>query len=219
MSNTNSGPGSRSWAVIGALVLGCLAVTVLIALYAWQVDRRDAKLDAAEAHAEAVLNLQDAASNADIAGELIVAYVSQGDNDLIPQIQEHSDTAIVSITKALSLSSSDDVAVIAQQGTSLADGAGQIIALRQTGNVAAASGTLNELRESFDSFGIVLDNATNAELDTAASLQTDADNADQTASWLLITAMAVGVSTGAGLVYVVASALLKRRVPETPTPA
>lgn len=219
MSNTNPGSGPRSRAAIGALVFGCLVVTVLVALYAWQVDRRDSKIDEAEQHAEAVLSLQDASSNADISGELILAYVSQGDDDLIPQIQEHSDTAIVSITKALSLSSSDEIAAIAQQGTSLADGAGQVIALRQTGNVEAAAETLNELRESFDSFGIVLDNATNAELDTAASLQTDADNADQTASWLLITAMAVGVSTAAGLVYVVASALLKRRVPETPTPA
>ena len=219
MTDQTPNTGSRPWAVIGALVLGCVAVTVLVALYVWQIDTRDAKVAEAEQHAQAVLHLQDAAADGDIAGELIVAYVSQGDDALIPQIQEYSGKAIISITSALSLTSSESVSAIALEGSSLADGAGQIIALRQTGNVEAAAATLEELRASFNAFGAALENATNSELDAAASLQTDADNADQTASWLLITAMAVGVSTGLGLLYVVLSSLLRRRVTETATPA
>lgn len=219
MSNTTPNTGSRAWAVISALVLGCIAVTVLIALYAWQIDRRDAKLEEAEKHAESVITLEDAAADADIAGELIVAYVTQGDDSLIPQIQQHSEAALIGITSALAATSSDEVSTIAREGSALADGAGKIIALRQTGNAEAAGATLEELRGSFDAFGTALENATNAELEAAASLQTDADNADQTASWLLITAMAVGVATTGGLLYVVVSSLLKRRIQETATPA
>lgn len=219
MSNTTSNPGSRTWAIIGALVLGCVAVTVLVALYAWQADRRDAKLQEADKHAQAVIDLEDAAADIDITGELIVAYVAQGDDSLIPQIQQHSEAALIGITSALSTSSSDVVSAIARDGSALSDGAGKIIALRKIGDAEAAGATLEELRSSFDSFGAALDAATNEELETAASLQTDADNADQTASWLLITAMAVGVATGGGLLYVVVSSLFRRGVPESATPA
>lgn len=219
MTNTTPNTGSRTWAVIGALVLGCVAVTVLIALYAWQIDRRDAKVQESEAHAQAVIDLEDASADIDIAGELMVAYVTQGDDSLIPQIQQHSEAALIGITGALSASSSDVVSAIAREGSALSDGAGKIIALRQTGNAEAAGAALQELRSSFDAFGASLAEATNEELETAASLQTDADNADQTASWLLITAMAMGVATAGGLLYVVVNSLLKRRVQETATPA
>lgn len=219
MSNTAPNTGSRTWAIIGALGVGFIAVAVLVALYAIQIDRHDSKAEEAETHAQAVIYLQGAASEADAAGELVVAYVTEGDESLIPQIQEHSEAAIVGITNALSVSSSDEISAIARNGSSLADGAGQIIALMQTGNVEQAAATLEELRGSFAAFGTALEDATNSELDAAASLQTDADNADETASWLLIAALVFGVATGGGLLWGAARALRKHRIPETPTPA
>lgn len=219
MSDSTSNLGSRTWAMTGALVFGCVAVTVLLGLYAWQIDQHDSKAEEAEQHAQAAIYLQEAAADADVAGELIVAYVTEGDEALIPEIQHHSESAITGITNALSASSTDEVSAIAREGTSLAEGAGQIIALRQSGKVEQAASTLDEFRGSFDAFGTALNDTTNSELDAAASLLADSDTADQNASWLLITAAVVAAAICGGLLFIVTSALRKRGVSETPTPA
>jgi len=219
MSDSTSNLVSRTWAMTGALVFGCVAVTVLLGLYAWQIDQHDSKAEEAEQHAQAAVYLQEAAAGADVAGELIVAYVTEGDEALVPEIQHHSESAIAGITNALSASSSDEVSAIAREGTSLAEGAGQIIALRQSGKAEQAAATLEEFRGSFDAFGTALNDATNSEFDAAASLLADSDTADQKASWLLITAAVVAAAICGGLLLIVTSALRRRGVSETPTPA
>lgn len=214
----NSG-SSRTWLTAGAIALGFVAFLALLAIYAWQIDVRDSKVAEAERHATAVLNLQDAATNGDLAGELLAAFVIQGDETLIPQIQTHADDGVAALTSALSNSGSGALVELSTGGVALTDGAGQVIALRQSGNVEAAAATLEELRPQFDEFGIALEAATNAELDEAAALQTDADNADNTAAWFLITSLAVGTATGIAVLYTIARSLMKRRIRETPTPA
>lgn len=219
MSNSTSDQRSRTWAVTCALVLGCVVLTVLLALYARQIDQRNGKADEAEQHAQAAIYLQEAAADADVAGELIVAYVTEGDEALVPEIQHHAESAITGITNALSASRTDEIATVAREGTSLADGAGQIIALRQSGNLESAAATLEDLRGSFDAFGAALNDTTDSELNTTASLQADADKADEVASLLLIIAAVVAAAICGGLFFVVTRALRKRGVSETPTPA
>lgn len=219
MPTESNGAPSRLLLTGGALIFGCVATLILIALYAWQIDVRDDKVAEAEGHATAVLRLQDAATNGDIAGELLAAYVLQGDETLIPQINSHADQGVGALTTALSASGSDAISELASGGVELTNGAGKVIALRQSGNIESAAATLEELRPQFEDYGIALEATTNSELETAAALQTDADNADTTAAWFLITALAVGFATGTGLLYVIARSLLKRRAPEAPTPA
>lgn len=211
--------GTHPWLAIGALAFGCAAFLVLLVLYIWQIDVRDSKVSGAEEHATAVLHLQDAAASGDIAGELLAAYVLQGDDTLIPQINSHAEDGVAALTSALAASRSDSISRLATGGIALTDGAGKVIALRQNGNVESAAATLEDLRPQFDQFALALEATTNAELEQAASLQTDADNADTTAAYFLITSLAVGIATVAGLLYVIGVSLLRRRIPETPTPA
>jgi hypothetical protein len=219
MANSTSNERSYTRVVIGALALGCVAMTVTLALYARQIDQRNGKTDEAEQHAQAAIYLQEAAADADVAGELIVAYVTEGDEALVPEIQHHAESAITGMTNALSASSSDEIAAVSREGASLADGTGQIIALRQSGNVELAASTLEDLRGSFDAFGAELNDTTDSELNTAASLQADADDADRAASLLLIIAAVVAAAICGGLFFVVTRTLRKRGVSETPTPA
>jgi hypothetical protein len=219
MENKPTDTGPRPWLTIGALTFGCIAAVVMLALYAWQIDVRDSKVEEAEGHAAAVQHLQDAATNGDVAGELLAAYVAQGDEALIPQIQTHATDGVAGLTAALGASGSDSISELASGGAALQGGAGQVIALRQAGDVEGALATLEEMRPQFEAFGLALEETTNGELNQAAALQNDADNADTTASWLLITALAIGVATTGGLLFVLGRSLLRRRVPESPTPA
>lgn len=203
------------WLSAAAIAFGCVVTAVLVALYAWQIDVRDSRLQEADRHATAVILLQDAAADSDIAAELLAAYAAQGNENLVPQIQARSVSATEAITNAVSASGSAFVSAIAVEGAALADGAGRVIALRQNGNVETALATIEQMRPAFDSFGIALEEGIGAEIDAAAGLQTDADNAGTTSAWLLVTALATGVATGGGALVLAVRSLLRRRAPET----
>lgn len=199
------------WFVPALIALAGLAIAVLIALYFWQTETRDSRLAEAGAGAATVLHLQDAATDSAVGGELLSAYASQGDPALVHQVRGRYEGAVESLTAAASTSGSETVADIASRGAALAASSERIIALRQSGREEAAAASIDDLEFTLESFGLALDAAIGAELETAASLQTDAENADTAARWLLITALSVAVSMAGGVVYVVMQALADRR--------
>lgn len=219
MSNETPSTQPRRWATPVALVLGVVIFTVFIAGYAWQAGERDSKLDEGTAHANAAGYLQDAAAEGTIAADFLAAYVAEGDETLIPRIQEHAAFGVAGLTQAIASSDADGLRQLAVGGAGLAEGAGSVIALRQAGDVAAAANALQELGPAFDEFGAALQSSVDNELREAASLANSADDADRTAAWLLITALASGFATVSGLLWVVARSLWRRRAPESPSPA
>ena len=219
MSNETSSTQSRRWATPVALLLGAIIFTVFIAGYAWQTNERDSKLDEGAAHATAAVHLQDASAEGTLASDFLGAYVADGDEALIPRVQEHAAGGIAGLTQAIASSGTDDLRQLAVAGAGLAEGAGTVIALRQAGDVAGAAAALQEMAPAFEDFGAALQTSIDNELREAASLANSSDAADRTAAWLLITALASGFATGVGLFWVVARSLWKRRAPESPSPA
>lgn len=218
MSNETPSTHSRRWATPVALILGAVIFTVFIAGYAWQAGERDSQLDEGAAHASAAGYLQDAAAEGTIAGEFLATYVAEGDETLIPRVQEHATSAVAGLTQAIASSGTDELRQLAVAGGGLAEGTGGVIALRQTGDIAGAAAALGELGATFEDFGLAIQNAIDSELAEAASLANSSDDADRAAAWLLITALASGFATVVGVLWIVARSLWKRRSPESPSP-
>jgi len=219
MSNETRSTNSRSWATPVALILGAIIFAVFIAGYAWQTSESNSKLDEGATHATAAGHLQDAAVEGEIAGEFLATYVASGDETLIPRMQEHAAAGVAGLTQAISASGTDDLRQLALSGAGLAEGAGSIIALRQAGDIASAAAALEEVGVVYEDFGAALQVSIDSELAEAASLANSSDSADTAATWLLITALAAGFATVVGLFWVLARSLLKRRAPESPSPA
>lgn len=219
MNTEPSSTHSRRWGTPVALLLGAVIFTVFIAGYAWQNSERDSKLDEGAAHAAAAVHLQNASAEGAIAADLLRAYVAEGDETLIPRIQEQSTAGVTSLTQAIASSGTDEMRQLAVVGGGLAERAGTVIGLRQTGDVAGAAAALEELGPTFDDFGASLQSSIDTELREAASLGNSADDTERTAAWLLITALASGFATISVLLWVVGRSLWKRRAPESPSPA
>jgi hypothetical protein len=135
MTNEPANIGSRSWAVTAGLLLGAVLAALLVGGYAWQNGKSDSKLTEAVSHAETAVYLQEATGEGNLAADLLGEYVLTGEEALIPQIQNHSTTALTSLTSAISGGGSDQLRQIAVAGAGLAEGAGSVIALRQAGDV------------------------------------------------------------------------------------
>jgi len=219
MTDHPSQTGVRRWLVPAALIIGALFAATLVAGYAWQSNKSDSKLTEAVTHAETAVFLQDASVEGNLAADLLGAYVLEGDESLIPQIQDHSTTALARLTGALSGSNSDAIRQIAVEGASLAAGAGSVVALRQAGDVEAAGATLTELGPDFESFGVAMQASIDTELAAAVSLTNSSQNADDTAAWLLITGIAITIATSAAFLFVAGRSLFGHRAPEKPSPA
>lgn len=211
--------GTRLWAVPAGLLFGAVLAAILVAGYAWQSSESDSKLADAVVHAETAVYLQEASAEGNLAADLLGAYVLEGDESLIPRIQNHFTTAQARLTGAVSGSGSDAVRQIVILDTVIAEGAGSVIALRQAGDAEAAGEALTEVGAEFETLGIAIQSAIDAELESAVSLTNSSQNADDTASWLLITGIAVAIATGAALLFIVGRSLLKRSAPESPSPA
>jgi len=219
MSNfgQTSKPQGR-WLTIAAVTLGGIVLAALVAATVWQGGVRDSDTKAAESHSTTAALLQDAGTEAGIAAPLLRQYVETGDAKLVPQIQEHATVAVKKLTSAISEGGVADLTPIAAEGGGLADGLGQVIALRQAGDVQRAAAALEQLSPAFDKVTTELQAAVTLELQEASKLQSSADKADDAASWLLIASIAWGAVLAVGVTAVVARSMFGRRVSKTPSP-
>ncbi len=217
-ANTSAAP-RRRWPIIAGFAFAGALVAILVGASAWQSGIHKSDQDKAETHASTAALLQDAGGEAQAAAELLRQYVAEGDATLIPQIQSHSTTAVETLTQAVSQGGSAEMDQIAVAGAGLAKDAGGVVALRLSGDAAGAAAALDQMAPVFDESTTALEDAIALELGEAASLQDSAKTADDFATWLLIAAIAVGAATGLAGAVVFVTAVAKRRVPDTPSPA
>ena len=218
MSNfeRTSKPRGR-WFAIAGLTFGGIVLAALVAATAWQGSVHNSDTSAAESHSTTAAFLQGAGTEAGIAAPLVRQYVETGDATLIPQIQEHATVAIKNLTAAINEGGVADLNPIAVEGGRVADGLGQVIALRQAGDVQGAAAALEQLSPAFDKVTTELEGAATLELQEASNLQSSADKADDAASWLLIASIVWGAALGVGVTALIARSMFGKRVSKTPS--
>jgi len=205
------------WLTIAGFTFAGIVLAVLVAATVWQGNVHKSDTSAAESHSTTAAFLQGAGTEAGITAPLVRDYVKTGDVTLVPQIQEHATVAIKNLTAAINEGGVADLTTIATEGTSVSDGLGRVIALRQSGNVPAAAAALEQLSPAFDKVTTEVTAAVTLELKEASKLQSSADKADSAASWLLIASIVWGAALGAGVTALVARSMFGKRVSKTPS--
>jgi len=212
--------GTTRWPIVGALIVaGIFVAGLLVGASAWQNSVQDSRKDEAGSHSARAALLQDTVREAGVAAELLAQYVQSGAPELIPEINGHAQVAAQSLTNAVAIQGEADLTEPAVAATGLADGVGQVIALRQNGDLPGAVAVLEKIRPAFQQTVTVLGDAGGLEKAEAASLQKGADSAGSTASWLLTAALVVGGASGLALTVIGVRAVFRRRVSETASPA
>lgn len=218
MSNfgQTSKPQGR-WLTIAGFTFAGIVLAVLVAATVWQGNIHKSDTSAMESHSTTAVFLQEAGTEAGIAAPLLRQYVETGDAKLVPQIQEHATLAVKSLTGAINEGGVTDLNPIAVEGGRVAEGLGQIIALRQAGDVQGAAAALEQLSPAFEKVTAEVEEAVTLELQEVSSLQSSADKADDAASWLLIASIVWGAALGVGVTVLVARSMFGRRVSKTPS--
>lgn len=212
--------GTTRWPIVGTLVVvGIFVAGLLVGASVWQNSVKDSREDEAGSYSARAALLQDTVREAGMAAELLGQFVQGGAPELIPEINGHAQVAVQSLTNAVAIQGESDLTETAVAATGLAEGVGQVIALRQSGDVPAAVAVLEKIRPGFQQTLTAIDGAAALETSEASSLQKSADSAGSTASWLLTAALVVGGATGLALLVIGVRAVFRRRVAETASPA
>lgn len=210
---------TQEWAASAVLLVGALIAAILVAGYAWQISKSDANLSEAVSHADNAVLLQKASVESNLAADILGLYVRGGDEVMIRRFNSQSGSALARISNAISNSDSDQVRQIAVKKASIATGADSVIALRKAGDAGAAGQALVRLGTEFETLDIAIQSAVDAELAAAVSLTTSSHNAEDTASWLLITGMSAAIAAGLGILSAARRLLFGRHPRRNPSPA
>ena len=205
------------WPTIAGFTFAGIVLAVLVAATVWQGNVHKSDTSAAESHSTTAAFLQGAGTEAGFTAPLVRDYVKTGDVTLVPQIQEHATVAIKNLTAAIREGGVADLTTIAAEGTGVSDGLGQVIALRQSGNVPAAAAALEQLSPAFEKVSAEVTAAVTLERQEASKLQSSADKADSAASRVLIASIVWGVALSVGVTALVARSVFGRRVSKTPS--
>jgi len=218
MSNfgQTSKPQGRGLTIAG-LTIGGIVLAVLVAATVWQGNVHESDTSAAESHSTTAAFLQGAGTEAGVAAPLVRQYVETGDAKLVPQIQEHATAAVKSLTGAINEGGVSDLTPIAAEGGRVAEALGQVIALRQSGDVPGAAAALQQLSPAFEKVTAELEQAATLEVQEASNLQSSADKADDAASWLLIASIVWGAALAVGVTALIARSMFGKRVSKTPS--
>jgi CHASE3 domain sensor protein len=218
MSNFGQTSKSRGrWLTIAGFTFGGIVLAALVAATAWQGSVHNSDTSAAESHSTTAAFLQESGTEAGIAAPLVRQFVETGDATLVPQFQEHVAAAVKSMTGAISEGGVSDLAAIRTDGAGLADGLGQVIALRQAGDVQGAAAAVEQLSPVFEKVTAQLEQAATLELQEVSKLQSSADKADDAASWLLVASIVWGAVLGVGVTALIARSMFGKRVSKTPS--
>ena len=212
---TASSGGGKIIAGFGLLVVILIAAAVGSA---WQASVHRSDQNEAESHSSTATLLQDVGDQAQAAAGLLQQYVATGDDSLIPQIQSRSTAAIESLTGAITAGGDASLNDVAVRGAGLAEGAGQVIALRQSGDVQGAAAAMEGISPAFVEFTAGLDEAISLELGEVTALQSSADTAGDISTWLLIVSLAAAGTLGLATAALFARSIMRRRVPKTASP-
>ncbi len=187
--------------IFAIVVCGVLAVAFVATAY-WQHDVHSSKLSDAESHEAIAASVLHGKTEGGLAGELLRQYVETGDTTLLVEMQTHTQAGVQDLTNAVSAAGGDSNGFL-DQGTQFVQAAGQVIALRQGGDVQGAAGALEQLAPSFEAFIAAQDEFIASEQAQASADRSDASQADTNALWLAITAAALAVCAVLGVTVVV----------------
>ncbi len=216
-----SGPQSAPrgiFSVRGRIIIGFGLLVIVLAIVAggsaWQVRTHQRTINELESHSRRATLLQDAEAQAGVAALTLQRYVIAENAALPPgvqlasEVQLYATAAVESLTEAAAQRGAADVSNIAVVGFGLAQGAGQVVALRQDGDVQGAAAALEELVPVFYEFRRQLEDATALEIQEVSSLRSKADAAGQRALWLLIISGAFGAFVGLAASILIARSII-----------
>lgn len=175
------------------LIAACLVLVVLVGGVAWQKSVQSDKEDQAANHQEVAALITSAEADGVAASQLLQEYVASGDPALLPQMQDKTDTGVRQLTTGITQAGGDPNKFV-EQGSALVQASGQIIALRQAGDVQGAIAAMTALSDQFNSFITAQDEFIVSEEAKAAAAQSDADSAGSLATYLAIAAGIVGLA-------------------------
>ena len=206
------------FSVRGRIITGFALLVMILAIVAagsaWQVRAQQTDLNDLESYSRRATTLQEAEAQAGVAALTLQRYVIAENAALPPgvqlasEVQLYATAAIESLTEAAAQPGAADVSDIAVVGSGLAQGAGQVIALRQAGDAKGAAAILEELVPVFYEFRRQLEDATALELQEVSSLRSKADAAGQRALWLLIISGAIGAAVGLAASILIARSII-----------
>ena len=177
---------------VTAVVLCSILSVALAATAVWQNDVHGSRLDDAESHATIAASIESGEAEGAQAGALLREYVETGDSALLVELQAHTDAGVRHLTAAVSAAGGDSNGFL-DTGTQFVQTAGQVIALRQGGDIAGAAAALEALAPQFEAFIAAQNQFTAAEQAEAAALRSDADTAETNTLWLAVLSGAFGI--------------------------
>jgi diguanylate cyclase (GGDEF)-like protein/putative nucleotidyltransferase with HDIG domain len=190
----------------GALVFILVAVTTAAAI---QEQNHKSELAQLDLHSREATSLQTTEAQAAIAADDLQRYVYEGNTTYIPDINAAASTAQASLVAALALGAPDGGDQMAAVGAQLVQGAAQTLALREAGDTADATATLDSLVPIFHDQQLRLEKMTSAELTQVTQLRASADRAGNLAFWLLVASGALGVVMGLAVSFWVARSIAR----------
>ncbi|MEO8457733.1 MAG: hypothetical protein ABI559_07980 [Chloroflexota bacterium] len=189
-----------------AATLGCLVMAALVMGSLWQAGIHHNDLTDAQTHDNVAVALQSAENEGKASSQILQSYVATGDQTLIAQAQAHTQSGVQQLTSAIALSGGADPNGFVAKGQQLVQVSGQVIALRQTGDIQGATSLLTDLSPQFNAFITAQDQVIANEHQAAADNRSSADSAKTLTFWLAVLAGVVGFAMVAGGVYVVTRA-------------
>lgn len=200
-------PASLKARIIAGFALGVLMLAVVTAASASQQQVHRDDIRRLESHSKIASDLQGAEAEGAIAAMLLQRYVTTGDEYLVTEIEGHAAAAVEHLTSVIAYGHTEgrDLAV---EGSNLARGAAEVVALRQRGNTEAAVARLEEIVPVFRQFRLQLQDATAEELGRVSEMRSSADRAGKIALWLLIISGLVGSAAGLAVSVIIARSIL-----------
>lgn len=182
------------------LVAGCCLFVVLLVAFAWQSDVQSQKSDEANEHFAIAGLIESAQADGETSGELLQQYVATGDETILPEMQTATESGVTKLTNAISLAGEDPNGFV-ERGSGFVQSAGEVIALRQSGETQAAVTALTELALSFDEFLAEQNEFVASQQSAGQSAQNSADNAETAAIWIMVSAIVVGIAVVGGAAF------------------
>lgn len=203
--------------VKGRVIVGFgLLVLVLVAVVtgsAWLAREHRSRLAEMQSDSNTVSLLQQTQFEGSAGVVNVSHYVLTGDESLVPQVRERLRAATDALTQAIAgeeaEGNEEDIAALQQLAIKTASVPGaieEIIALRQSGDVEAATEKLTEFM-NFQRLEGPFDESTSGERQQLAANRESATRVGDLAFWLLVISGAAGLAIG-----VVASTLIARSI-------
>jgi len=207
----------RIFSVRGRIITGFGLLVVILVIVsagsAWQARTHQRDLNDLETHSRTATLLQEAEAQGGIAALSLQRYVI-AENAALPagvqlasEIQQHAAASVEALTEAVAQRGAAD-SDMAVTGVGLAQGAGQVIALRQAGDAEGAAAAIEKLVPVFYEFRLQLEDATAVELQEVSNLRSKADRAGELALWFLIISGAIGAFIGLSASILIARSII-----------